>query len=314
MFLLNENETNYVPKAEMYVEASEAGILNVVMESQSELHNLTVSMIRLEHTAVVSENADLLSEGVSAYWDKFIALLKKAWAAVTSFFSGLFEKIKVMFMSVDKFLATYKGELSSANPSDLKMKCFGKTAWAQAPGLIQKASEQAGKLAGMAESGKDAKEMKKEIADGENFGEAFKTQLRGGVSEKTEQAIGSSEVQAALALIENCKKNGNIIKTYKTQIDFVYKKALATAQSGKGAGEGDQEAFDKKARGLKAAGDILNVCVGAMVSVNNELVSDAMAVCKAALSHSRKAAKAAGKEDKKDDAKAEDSVLSQFGF
>ena len=77
MFLQESIDTNSYLNEGYSVEPTEAGMLSIVLESQMEGSNLMISMIRLEHTSIIKEDAALLESGIKEFFMKIVEILKK---------------------------------------------------------------------------------------------------------------------------------------------------------------------------------------------------------------------------------------------
>jgi len=95
MFLIHESKKN---------SQSSKSNINSVMElyenlheQECQYHNNVIAMIRLEHEAVLTENAELLTEGIKDFLSKVWEMIKSAINSLISFLGNMLKKIKEAF-------------------------------------------------------------------------------------------------------------------------------------------------------------------------------------------------------------------------
>jgi len=68
--------------------------LEAIHENEMQMHNNTVAMMRLEHESIITENADLLQEGIMDYLKKAKDLVMKFFKMIKDFIVKMFNKAK----------------------------------------------------------------------------------------------------------------------------------------------------------------------------------------------------------------------------
>jgi len=92
--LLNSN--NFNEKSSNSV-LDEAGFLMALLEAEEFWGSYNLALAKVEHEAIVSENAELLNEAVSDWVEKVKQFFKKLWNAFTSFVKWVWGEIKSVF-------------------------------------------------------------------------------------------------------------------------------------------------------------------------------------------------------------------------
>jgi hypothetical protein len=105
MFLVESVEQN----AGLPVET----LTEILVEANVTYGNLVQRMMAIEHKAIITENAELLTEGVSEWWAKFVAFIKKLWAKIKNFFSNLWTKILGLVGADEKWIERVEKEASN---------------------------------------------------------------------------------------------------------------------------------------------------------------------------------------------------------
>jgi hypothetical protein len=92
----------------------------IIHESEMQSMNATAAMIRLEHDAIMTNNMELLNEGLGEFFEAIVEGFKKVINAIISFFSNLMESIgDFLFGKSEKLtkedLDTYKDQIKFIN-------------------------------------------------------------------------------------------------------------------------------------------------------------------------------------------------------
>jgi hypothetical protein len=321
MFLV-EGTTSTTEEVDVQISGTPEAILEALMDAQSELHNLNMSMIRLEHKAVVSENAQLLEAGIGDYWKKFVAWIKKMWDKVKAWFREMWTKMTTYFMNTEKFIEKYGGVLksSSLNIKGLKAAIYPENKFATMGPDFDKAAMAIQQKAAAAETMNASVSGEISISDmkdtamtamGAKKGQTFSEALKGIVfGKKAEKAVDGGYVKNCLAFLERLPSIKENMKKLQEIIDKAYSSAtkeanmLTTVVDGK---DEQKKAKEYVARTAANAAQATSQTMSIMTSCVNEAAGHCIGICKAALStHSRN-----GGSTKEG---LEDSVLSGFGY
>lgn len=286
------------------VQATEAAMMNIIMESQEEFHNLITSMIRLEHTSIISENRKLMEAGVKNFFKKIWEALKKAWETVKGWFKAAFKWITELFQTVEGFLKKYRKTLANLNLKDYKAKVYG-------PVNAKRLEDVAAGAGGMANTYTKAIKNDEEptaedfqkfyldhvlkgfkVDQNETFSEAVKRYCRGGAAEAKEQEIDQAMINKYVAYLEVSKSYTKFLKTHQKYIDGIYKLAIAYAQKGVTAKEMEDEDKRRELRigaiaGQRAA-NVAQSAVSAAHSAHSSNIAEALRVCRGALANHAK--------------------------
>jgi hypothetical protein len=311
-------------------EATEASMFEIVMESQQELHNLQMSMIRLEHTAVISEDTALLEAGVKEYFTKAIEWLKKAWTSIKSWFVALFKKIQVMFSSTKTLVDKYGSKLGSLKLDGLKLSAYEKFESVDGDAFLKAAAEING----------ESKKVTAKMGDKQISQDAFRVifmkhfSVAGskakGISGALEASILGTQKEVTVdqkrvnAYTNTIKVGSAVIgrlQSFQKLVDATYNHGIAAANKGLSASDDEQDLYRKQCTADQNAASVMGQIVSGYTAVYTKHFNEAVRVIKAALAHDAKGSKAPEAapvaDDKKkveDKKKSEDSVLSQFGF
>jgi hypothetical protein len=82
----------------------------IMMEEQAQYHNLTVAMIRLEHTAIIKDDIALFEAGAGEWVDKIIKFIKDTWKKFVEFVKGIGRWIMGLF-STDQRIKNLQAKL-----------------------------------------------------------------------------------------------------------------------------------------------------------------------------------------------------------
>jgi len=285
------------------VQATEAAMMNIIMESQEEFHNLITSMIRLEHTSIISENKKLMEAGVKNFFKKIWEALKKAWETVKGWFKAAFQWIANLFQTVEGFLKKHRKTLANLNLKDYKAKVYGPVSVKRIESVTFGTYEMVNSYAKTTKNGvepttedfqKHYLEVMKDIkADPkETFSETVKRYCRGGATEPKEQEINQGMINKYVAYLETSKSYTKSLKTQQKHIDSVYKLALAYAQQGITAKDYEDVEKRKEIRIGALAGQraskVAQSVVSAAHSAHSSNIAEALRVCRGALANHAK--------------------------
>ena len=115
MFLnLNESYDYDFYMLDESVEPTEAGILRAHIEFSESMEALTMSMIALEHTAIVNEDASLLAEGGREFLNKAKGIITGIAKKIAAWFQGIIAKVQTKLTNITKLVSL--AEKNSFNP------------------------------------------------------------------------------------------------------------------------------------------------------------------------------------------------------
>lgn len=308
-----ENEYGAVAESESSIQADLSGVLSLVLETESTFNNIQTKMFRLEHDAIVSENAALLEEGKNDYFKKVVDALKAAWQAVTSFFKKVYIAIMNKVQSIDSFLKGNQAKLTGIPEEKLKevtvkIHDYDKAAFGKLKGSATIAPISVTKDSTPETYNMDA--YKKVAAS--TFGADGKGDLTGQIvtkilGESKDTQLSGALVKEALANLADNRKFKNEVGMFQKQIDVDYKKAIAEADKGLGAGEEESKVYKKSVDSLKNCANVNQMLVGCLLRVGNTITSDSLTICRNALSKVEKPKK---EEDGKKNESA--SILDRY--
>jgi len=303
---LNESVTTTARKRRRVprVQATEAAMMNIIMESQEEFHNLITSMIRLEHTSIISENKKLMEAGVKDFFKKIWEALKKAWETVKGWFKAVYQWIANLFQTVEGFLKKHRNTLANLTLKDYKATVYGPTIAKRLSAVTIGAKKMANSYTKAVKAGEEPttetfqqhylENMKGIVkaGSGEPFSETIKRYCRGGAAEAKEQEIDQAMVNKYVAYLEESKSYTNYLKEHQKYIDGIYKMAVAFAQKGVSAKDSDSDEKKKELRigaiaGQRAA-NVAQSVVSAAHSAHSSNIAEALRVCRGALANHAK--------------------------
>jgi hypothetical protein len=91
MFMKESAEVDFDQDDELTAEegvlGNEEGNADIVTEAMAAWHNLEIKMMKAEHAAIVTENAQLLEDAKGGYWAKIKAFLASVWSRIKSLWS-----------------------------------------------------------------------------------------------------------------------------------------------------------------------------------------------------------------------------------
>lgn len=87
-----------------------------LLEQEENWGNLQLAMASIEHTSIITEKPELLTEGVKDYWEKVKEWFKKMWAAVKQFFKNVWMKISALWTNSAKWVAKYEKQIKAGAP------------------------------------------------------------------------------------------------------------------------------------------------------------------------------------------------------
>jgi hypothetical protein len=331
-----ETQVSESTEVEYNIFPDEAAMFSVVMESQMEMANLQVSMIRLEHTAVITEDVQLLEAGAAQYFQTAIKVIKELAAKVAAWFKGILQRIGEWISNVQGFLSKYKDRVLSANPENLELVVYGPKALPN----FEKAMGAISKFAAIHDLNdkSEGDNVKSELAGsaGSDFSTSYRSALRNGHNEKSKTKIDRSAVADYVKFLQEGVKFRELADAVKSKLSAGFEVTLGFAEKGAHASDESRAEFESKVRAAKKQLDACNLAVSIAVGVQSEAMGEAMRVCKEVLKSAGKSAKvnskpagsleAPKKEEPKEEPKQEevkedgkksesvDDVLAQFGL
>lgn len=292
--------------------------MEIVNESNEEFFNLQAKMMHLEHHAVVSENAELLSEGKQGFFQSAKQWFINLWKKITAWFQSVFESIKGMADKDAKLVKKYKKELAGKSTKDLELYNWknGKLTT-----LLENVSKISPEDASKFDGKTAAKKYRSSILgfsvkeDG-NFIKLAKEKVRG--KEKSAKNVMTGE--EAISYLETAKTDIATIKLAKKTSDKLYKQAINKVEiegrseykQGKIDGMSDKKLDKTKKDSGKTIANLKTLC-----NVANQAFACTIDLLKERRSDARLAVKnmAKGlKEEEKEEANKSESVLDLFSI
>lgn len=221
-----------------------AGAYRIIAESAEEWYTLREKMMRLEHTAIVTEDAMLLEAGVNDFIGKIVAFFKKVWAKIKE----LWQKFMVFFnqytMNAKKFITKYEKVIRNKSYSGFKFKGYtfkglndGEAATAGIKKVVNEAMGISnGIVTAIERASKKGESEEKEFkvddnyedsqkkvicpsADPENFGKEYADFLRG--SDEAEEIEGV-KVDNIISNLKNGQKEIDALVKVRDGVDKMY--------------------------------------------------------------------------------------------
>jgi hypothetical protein len=101
-----------------------AGGYRIISETTEQWFNLREKMMRLEHSAIVNEDQNLLSEGVSEFFNKIVNIFKSIVAKLGELWKGFVAVINKAIMSDKDFIKRYGEEIRKRNTAGFKYQGY----------------------------------------------------------------------------------------------------------------------------------------------------------------------------------------------
>jgi len=291
-------------------------LVALVSESDEEMSNLTYAMLRLEHRSVVTENAELLNEGVKEFFTKAINTIKAYWAKFKAWI------LRAVDVVINKIFGPRKAWLEK-NEAALKSKSnFGDAkvsvgenligASSKYSSLVTRAETEIKKISDVAAKGGagEGSDRVRKAAFAAWGGDAGKDSLPkvivdGYVGAKsTEAKLDSGTVGKLIDIAKITFDNGPKMKALSKIADLQV--ALAE-QNLKVKGPGDEKRAAVVLRSIQSTGSVVSQIVTGIKAANEKANAQAMSALTRALHASGGEAK---KDDKDKGVKNEDGVTS----
>ncbi len=327
---LSESTYNSFYNESITVEPTEAGMLNILREEQAELFNITVAMVKLEHTAIITENQALLEGGVADFFARIWEMIKRAFVSIVRWFQNLFQKIKEWWYNIDKFLKNNKAALlkfsgsfseSIYGPMSLKgVKGFydfyqaiavkepdakSMIAAAKAGGEISEVVQKVGSKIKNFDPKQDIEkqvrsmlsDMVKNANESDSWGNLLKRLLFNGNAEPVSQNVDGAMIAEYVKNLEYAKEFGDTLKKIEGDVKGVFNVLEAAAKEGKSMAE-RHDADAQVIKSYKDAIGFLNkarmyslAAIAGVSSARATNISEAMRICKKALKEDKKSSK-----------------------
>lgn len=300
------------------IAATPEALLETLLEAQSELYNLNMSMIRLEHNAIKNENGILLEKGIAEYWATFVKWVKGVWAKVVAWFKGIWEKVTNYFKSAGAFVQKYvellkssdldvKGLTAGIYPNyNINMPIIALTNAEDAVLAIESTVSRDLTATLTADNLRDAVLKKLGGKLGQTVGEIVQVAIFGG--EKEVKPVTNGYVKACVDFLEKLGGIANAISNSQKKVNEAFAESVKVAE---GLVNSTEDANEKKkmmentARNKSVIARFLSQFQSAVVSNVSTAAGHSISICKSALMQNAKNKKAVKKED---------SVLSTFGL
>lgn len=316
---LNESAAGSVEtSSDVQISATPEALLEAMMDAQSELYNLNMSMIRLEHTAIKNENGLLLEKSIKEYWADFVKWIKGLWAKVVAWFKGIWEKITTYFMSAKSFIEKYGAALKA---SDLDIKGLEFDVYPNIDVAMPVAALVNAEAAVMAEESKVSRDLTKTLT-AEDLRDAVLSKLGGKLGMSVTEIVGraifggqksrtkevaKNTLMASVDFLEKLEGIKKAIGDSQKRVNEAFSEAVKNAEALVSAAAEDDKKKMKEtmARNKSVVARFLSQVQSAVISSVNTAAGYSLSLCKAALSQDAK---------NKKTVKKEDSVLAAFGY
>lgn len=281
MFLTENTTVVAGPDAEYAGEDHE--LTELTLEHARDLHNLSMSMIKLEHKAIVKNETTLLTEGVKEYFTKVLNKIKEYWAKFVAWLKHMVDVVvQKVFGPRKKWLDENKAKVVKPDYGDTKVSLDTGLLSGKVSKLVSEAEGLGADLVAGAKSGGTVDELRKKLTnDGKD---SIANALRkAALGEKTEEvALTTSLVQKLIGVAEDTFANAPKFKEFekiaRATVTIAESEAKLADKSG-----GKDEATNKKIQAIQAVGPLASQLVTAAKSVNDRANSQAMSALVKAL-------------------------------
>lgn len=213
---------------EMYAEEMTgelSDMYEVIMESDAEFFNLQEKMMKLEHCAIVTENAMLLEEGKENFGKKILEKMKNMWEKVKAFL----RKVKEWFLNIvqndKKFLAKHGDALKKAGSIDFEYGVGAITA-GNVPALVSD-------MANRVKSGVDNESNKGSVKDlaAQKLLGVNESEMKKALEDAAKKGAGKVTGAQLFELISGFKKDKAELDKLERECDQFFKVVIAKIKS-----------------------------------------------------------------------------------
>lgn len=272
--------------------------MEIIVESVSAWHNLRESMMRLEHTAIMTENKKLLEQGSKGFFQKAVEFFKNLWNKFRNWLTRMIQNLTDRFRSIESFVKKYEKELLAITADQIQdVKFQGHNYQDQHVNRFMGAplvgANHLNRLKD-AESVQDAQNIVlTEIlgfrgnVDGD-FSSKVKEILRGGSNNQEQIDLTVDMIRKFVQNLKGSKRALGILKANGNVIKAATDRGIAEAQRAIGADDVEMARYKQEVEGWQVASRVLQTVNIAQADLITEYQAVAMRALRAALVASRK--------------------------
>lgn len=287
-------------------------LIEMAIDSQADVHNLTVALARLEHRCIVENaGAEVLEEGVSEFFKRAKDTIVKYWKKFVAWLMSTYTRIRdAIFGPREEWLKKNEKELVKyGHFNDVEVKVGEKVKGAKMAPYAGSADKlQVGALCqGYATSNQKREDLKKKL---ETTLLAGKSKDKSFAAALEEECIGAEHtvkidgglVKSMLAVAKETYSAAETFPHVRKIADQAIKLAEAVAAKSVDGAEGKpaKKIASRQVEALNTIGPVVQGYMAALISVNSRVNGAAMGVLVKALAAGR-SAKAEGKKAPKNE-------------
>jgi hypothetical protein len=290
MFLTESSTSQTVVESAEFT-GEDVELSELTLEHTRDLHNLSISMIRLEHASIVKNEATLLTEGVKEFFTKVVNKIKEYWAKFVAWLKHMVDMlVNKVFGPRKKWLTDNKAKLVKASYGDAKVTLDEKLlASASKIGkLVEEGEKSAETLLKGVDAGSKIEDLRKAITqDGkESVASAVRKELLGDKTTEVtlDKSLVGKLIDIAETTFENAPKFAQFQKIAAATVTIAEAQAKLADKT-----DGKDKTANEKIKGIQAVGPLVSQLIGAAKSVNDRANSQAMSALVKALHSGPKA-------------------------
>lgn len=125
MFLKESNNSNNEIINVLESSDLETNGMIIIMESTEYFQNIIVDIMKIEHRSIISENMEILNEGVKETVDRLLKMIKDAWIKISEWFKQLINTSEYKIKAVRSFVDKNRAELKKFDGKiEVEMKTY----------------------------------------------------------------------------------------------------------------------------------------------------------------------------------------------